>query len=442
MKRNIHILYLFVFLIAGFTSCEMKDDLFGKKPSREDLPKELGLLDLKLDPQKEKTISGNTTKASDTDENLDVSDFSIKIIDENGEVVEEYASYADIKEVLLAVGKYQVIATKGELKDAAYDTPYYEGKDSCEITSQEVSSLVTPCVLKNKKITVAYTKEFLKRFNDDYEIVMTNGSGILTLNSNEEKKPFFKTTDQLDFVLHATTRSGLETQYFCDLYNDPKVKEYNNIVVWLDVAPDTIPTPNPTPNPDPMPDPDPDPDDPEEKPDILQRPVIKVDIQLVEREYTITIPSDFVSGDNGGGDNGGGDNSGGGDEKPASSIQWSGTNLDSPITLTEENASSVKVVVDMTMPTGVAEMNVTISSNHSKFMEAVADIGNPFDMLNLNDAQSALLSPVSEGQKTVRFDVSNFMPLLKNFEGTHKFKIYLKDKNGVSSSKTLTIIAK
>lgn len=115
MKRKIHILYLFVFLIAGLTSCEMKDDLFGKKPSREDLPKEVGVLDLKLDPQKEETITGNRgTKA--TDESLDVKDFSVKILDENGEVVEEYASYADIDEVLLATGKYQVVATKGELK--------------------------------------------------------------------------------------------------------------------------------------------------------------------------------------------------------------------------------------------------------------------------------------------------------------------------------------
>ena len=296
MKRKIHILYLFVFLIAGLTSCEMKDDLFGKKPSREDLPKEVGVLDLKLDPQKEITITGNgETKA--TDESLDVNDFSVKILDENGEVVEEYASYADIDEVLLATGKYQVVATKGELKDAAYDTPYYEGKDTCTITSQEVSSLVTPCVLSNKKISVAYTDDFRDRFKDDYEIVMTNGNGVLTLKSDEEKKPFFKTTDQLDFTLHATTRSGLETQYFCDLYTDPTVKEYNNIVVWLDVAePDDPVEPDDPDNPDvPV-----DPEDPTETPDSLKRPVIKVDIQLVEREYTITIPSDFVAGDDGG----------------------------------------------------------------------------------------------------------------------------------------------
>lgn len=428
MKRNRHILYLFVFLIAGFTSCEMKDDLFGKKPSREDLPKEVGLLDLKLDPQKEKTITGNGTKASDTDESLDVSDFSVKIIDENGEVVEEYASYADIDEVLLATGKYQVVATKGELKDAAYDTPYYEGKDSCEITSQEVSSLVTPCVLSNKKITVAYTDEFLDRFKEDYEVVMTNGNGVLTLKSDEEKKPFFKTTDQLDFVLHATTRSGLETQYFCDLYNDPTVKEYNNIVVWLDVAPDTIPTP----------DPNPDPDDPVETPDSLKRPIIKVDIQLVEREYTITIPSDFVSGDDGG--NSGGDNGG----STTAKIKWSGTDISKPITLNSAGGSTPSVVVNISMPTGVEAMTVDISTTNSDFKEAVDLIGSHFDMLALTEKQLNLLSPVSKGQKTIAFDVSSFMPLLANelFAGTHRFKIYVKDQSGVSDSKTLTVIVK
>ena len=436
MKRKIHILYLFVFLIAGFTSCEMKDDLFGKKPSREDLPKEVGVLDLKLDPQKEKTITGNgETKA--TDESLDVNDFSVKILDENGEVVEEYASYADIDEVLLATGKYQVVATKGELKDAAYDTPYYEGKDTCTITSQEVSSLVTPCVLSNKKISVAYTDDFRDRFKDDYEIVMTNGNGVLTLKSDEEKKPFFKTTDQLDFTLHATTRSGLETQYFCDLYTDPTVKEYNNIVVWLDVAePDDPVEPDDPDNPDvPV-----GPEDPTETPDSLKRPVIKVDIQLVEREYTITIPSDFVAGDDGG--SGGSGDGGGGTTPTKPVIKGSGFDLDSPITLTDANASTLKVVIDMTLPTGVKAMTVNISSDNSDFTGAVADIGNPFDMLNLNSQQSALLAPVKSGQKTVKFDVSSFMSLLKNFEGTHKFRIYLEDLNGTSNTKTLTIIAK
>ncbi len=428
MKRNIHILYLFVFLMAGFTSCEMKDDLFGKKPSREDLPKEVGLLDLKLDPQMEKTITGNSTKA--TDESLDVKDFSVKILDENGEVVEEYASYADIDEVLLATGKYQVVATKGELKDAAYDTPYYEGKDSCTITSQEVSSLVTPCVLSNKKITVAYTDDFLERFKEDYEVVMTNGNGVLTLKSDEEKKPFFKTTDQLDFMLHATTRTGLETQYFCNLYNDPTVKEYNNIVVWLDVAPDSIPDPNPDPD-EPI-----DPDEPVETPDSLKRPVIKVDIQLVEREYTITIPSDFVSGDGNGGGNGGGSTI----SSPV--IKGDGFDLGTPVTLTDANAASLKIVINMTLPTGVKAMTVDISSSDDLFTSAVASIGNPFDMLALNETQAALLSPVKKGQEKVVFDVSGFMTLLKNFKGTHKFKIYLEDLNGTSNTKTLTIIAK
>lgn len=36
------------------------------------------------------------------------------------------------------------------------------------------------------------------------------------------------------------------------------------------------------------------------------------------------------------------------------------------------------------------------------------------------------------------------MPLLANelFAGTHKFKIYVKDQNGVSDTKTLTVIVK
>lgn len=435
MKTKIYNLCIVALLSASFSSCELKDDLFGKKHPAANLPDNMGMLDLKLDPQKEVTGVGNATRA--TDESLDVNDFAIQILDEKGNLVESYDSYADIEEVYLNTGTYHIVAKKGVLKDAGYDMPYYEGNDTCVINSKEVAQVVTPCVLSNKKITVAYTDEFLERFKNDYEVVMTNGNGVLTLKSNEERKPFFKTTDQLDFVLHATTTAGLDMQYYCDLYNDKKVKEYNNIVVWLDVAPDTIPTPDPTPDPDPNPDPTPDPDPTPS--DSLKRPIIKVDIQLVEKNYTIEIPSNFIPGEGGGGTDTP-DNPGGSTSKPI--IKGDGFDMDSPITITSATAGSTKVVVNMTLPTGVESMKVTISSDNSSFMGAVADIGNPFDMLNLNSMQSNLLESVKKGQKSVRFDVSSFMSLLTGFPGTHKFKIDLKDQNGQSNSKTLTIIAK
>lgn len=462
MKKYIYIIGLFVGLIVAFASCEMKQDLTGglKVPGQNSgdstkIPNDqMGLLSLKLDPQKEVSAPGNTPATKATDDALDVKDFSIQILSEDGTVVRQYKSYADIDELLLPAGSYQVIAAKGELKDAAYDNPYYQGTQFFTIKPKEVAEVLTSCALSNKKISIKFSDDFLNRFEADYDIVMTNGLGVLTSYAGDAKTPYFKTTDNLDFILHATTKKGLDVSYHCDLFKDPTVKDYNNIVVELDVVPDTIPSipdPNPKPDPDPDPDPNPGPDpDPGVKPDTLQRPVIKVDVRLIEQEYIIQIPSNFVpsgdgggSGDGDGGDGGSGGGDGGGSTLSKPTIKGDGFDIDRDvISLTKANAASTKVVINIVLPTGVSAMKVTISSDNKDFMGAVADIGNPFDMLNLNSSQAALLSPVKKGDKSVKFDVSGFMGLLVNFEGTHKFKIDVDDANGTKNSKTLTIKAK
>ncbi|MCC8172410.1 MAG: DUF4493 domain-containing protein [Parabacteroides sp.] len=405
-------------LLVLLAACEMKDDLTGKTKvpgsNQEVDPNQLGVINLKLDPQKEKSVVGNTTKA--TDEELDVNDFAVQVLDEDGKVVNEYDSFADIEELRLPAGNYQIVASKGELKNAAFDAPYYKGEEKCVVNPLEVADVVTPCVLDNKKVSLFFSEEFADYFLDDYDIVMTNGIGVLTAHAGENRTPYFKTTDQLDFTLRATTKNGEDVNYYCDLYNDPKVKDYNNVVVALDIVKPSEP----------------------EVPDIpgggtgeAERPLIKIDVSLVEREYVIEIPSNIVSG----GDEEGGDTL----TKP--SIEGDGFDLDKPVILTSANAKDTKVVINIELPTGVSAMKVNINSTDAGFMSAVADIGNPFDMLHLNDMQSGLLDAVKAGQKTIRFDVSSFMELLINFPGTHTFTIAVDDRNGTKNSKTLTIKA-
>lgn len=410
-------------LLVLLAACEMKDDLTGKTKvpgsNQEVDPNQLGVINLKLDPQKEKSVVGNTTKA--TDEELNVNDFAVQVLDEEGKVVNEYDSYADIDELRLPAGNYQIVASKGELKNAAFDAPYYKGEEKCVVNPLEVADVVTPCVLDNKKVTLFFSDEFNDYFTDDYDIVMTNGVGVLTAHAGENRTPYFKTTDQLDFTLHATTKDGQDVNYYCDLYNDPQVKDYNNVVVALDIVKPSEPEVPDTP------------DTPGGSTGEAERPLIKIDVTLVEREYKIEIPSNIVSG---GGEEEGGDTL----SKPT--IKGNGFDLDKPVVLTPANAKDTKVVIDIELPTGVSSMKVTINSTDAGFMGAVGDIGNPFDMLHLNSTQAGLLEEVKAGQKTIRFDVSSFMELLINFPGVHTFTIAVDDRNGTKNSKTLTIQVK
>lgn len=410
-------------LLVLLAACEMKDDLTGKTKvpgsNQEVDPNQLGVINLKLDPQKEKSVVGNTTKA--TDEELNVNDFAVQVLDEEGKVVNEYDSYADIDELRLPAGNYQIVASKGELKNAAFDAPYYKGEEKCVVNPLEVADVITPCVLDNKKVTLFFSDEFNDYFTDDYDIVMTNGVGVLTAHAGENRTPYFKTTDQLDFTLHATTKDGQDVNYYCDLYNDPQVKDYNNVVVALDIVKPSEPEVPDTP------------DTPGGSTGEVERPRIKIDVTLLEREYVIEIPSNIVSG---GGEEEGGDTL----DKP--SIKGNGFDLDKPVVLTPANAKETEVIIDIELPTGVSAMKVTINSNHEEFTGAVSDIGNPFDMLHLNSMQAGLLEEVKAGQKTIRFDVSNFMSLLVGFPGVHTFTIAVNDQNGTKNSKTLTIQVK
>lgn len=410
-------------LLMLLAACEMKDDLTGKTKvpgsNQEVDPNQLGVINLKLDPQKEKTVVGNTTKA--TDDELDVSEFAVQVLDEEGKVVNEYDSYADIDELRLPAGNYQIVASKGELKNAAFDAPYYKGEEKCVVNPLEVADVITPCVLDNKKVTLFFSDEFNEYFTDDYDIVMTNGVGVLTAHAGENRTPYFKTTDQLDFTLHATTKDGQDVNYYCDLYNDPQVKDYNNVVVALDIVKPSEPEVPDTP------------DTPGGGTGEVERPLIKIDVTLVEREYTIEIPSNIVSG--------GGEEEGG-DILAKPSIKGNGFDLDKPVVLTPENAKETKVVIDIELPTGVSAMKVNIGSTDETFVAAVEAIGNPFDMLKLNPTQATLLDPVKAGQKTIRFNVSGFMELLVNFPGVHTFTIAVDDRNGTKNSKALTIQVK
>lgn len=424
MKRYTCICCLFLGLIAMLASCEMKQDLTGKikVPGTDSIIDRnlMGVINLKLDPQKEKAVIGNTTKA--TDDALDVNDFEVQVLDEEGNAVKKFDSYADIDELLLPAGNYQIVAAKGDLKEAGFDNPYYKGEKQCVVNPKEVAEVVTPCVLENKKISLLFSEEFKARFSGDYDIILTNGQGVLTAHSGEQRTPYFKTTDQLDFTLHATTTEGLDVNYYCNLYNDPQVKEYNNVVVSLDVVSGNDPV-----DPD-----DPDtPDTPDGGTGEAERPLIKVDVSLVEKEYTIVIPSDFVSG--------------GGDEDPSASKPTIVGVIPADITKPYTVDANSKVQVDITASEGLKGLIVKIeSATLAPLLPAVG--GDTFDMLNLTEVQKNLFSEMklpSKGQKTTtRFDVSGFMELLESFSGTHKFHITATDMKNEKIEATLTLVVK
>ena len=457
MKR--YILYIIGMLLPLLTACEMKKDLFGGGV-KEEAPSydNLGLLDIEIQAEREAELRADGSVSVEESNALKPDEFAIEIADSTGQVVKSFPSLAAMKEageLLLPVGTYSVHAAYGSDVNAGFNSPYYAGDTTCVVSEKEVSKVVTKCVLQNKKVQFDVNEEFLSMFAPDYSIVVDNGLGVLTLTPEQLGSAFLKNTGTLRFSLYATTYDGQVHTYTSDLSGNDQVLAHNNIYVELGAVP-TIPDqpggvdPEEPEEPE-MPE---DPEEPEEpdqpKPDVPVAPVIKVDVTLIEKDYVIEIPSNFVENSKPG--TGGGDtpstpdNPGesGGETVVKPSIKGDGFNIDSPVSLTPANSSSLKVRIAISTPEQLASLRVTIKSAVLEPILSEMDLAT-FDMCNLNDKQASNLTKLGlaippKGSTSTIFDLTPFMGMLADlYAGDYAFEMKVTDQKGQSATKTLTI---
>ena len=451
------ILYILLFCLPFLFSCEMKKDLLdGGKDSEDGKPtyENVGMLDLKLKPEKEAKVPGTKVDNDSSEDELNPNDFTVAILDSIGQTVKEYASYADMNgdgALLLPVGKYLIKASSGTDLNAGYNSPYYVGDTTCVVSEKEVVTVVAECKLGNKKVQFLCDEDFLAQFSDDYYIVIDNGAGVLTLTKDEMRIAYLKNTGTLRFTMYATTHDNKTRTYSYDLSKEDLVQSHNNILISLGTVSADPDTPGGDDGNDPS---DPDepevPDDPEpENPEVpevpVKAPLIKVDVSLVEKDYVIEIPSDFVESDKpdtpGDDDNTGGDDNPGGDEQKKIAITGSLDGKSFNLGTTQTVTSSSKVVINLYLPTGLAGLDV--------YVEIGSEIKLPLDLLDsasiaeVNGILAGLgkkLTVPSKGEKgNLKFDISPFMGML---DTSNSFKVSLKDKNGESTSATIKLTKK
>lgn len=445
MKKH-HILHLlFAGILLWATSCEMEKELRGKTetPGSSQTKEVQGGLQLTLNPLREASVTLKSGTTGETEE-LSPDHFNISIYNAAGTLVHYFKSYREMLDessvLMLAEGTYTVKATLGELHEAAFDAPYYEGTGTITVNAREIATVTMDCVLANKKISIEVSENFLKNFWPNYTIILTNGRGILTQKHQDSRTAYFKDNGQLDFIIHVTTAAGKSLTYSVNLYNNELLNEYNNVLVNLDILESLEPQEPTLPNPD-DPDPNPEPENPEPEPGTegTAAPTIKVDVSLVEREYVIEIPSDFIDPEEGGGDN-----PGGSETNPPT---ITGNGLSAPITLTVAEArggATVKLNIDS--PNGLKNLYIQISSSSDGFIEALTEmtLEKQFDMMNLTAMQEEMLTAVNlskpQGAYSNVFDISDFVPMIAVFgSGDYSFRLTVVDQEGQSVTKTLTI---
>lgn len=174
MLKIINSMALAIILVAGLSSCEMKDEILGKDLMSGDT----GLLSLNVETGK---ASRGTTDQVDQ--------FPVTITGKDVDYTKKFDSYADLRtegEVTLPVGTYTIEAcSPGEFLSKMYE-PFYGGKlENVKIEKGQTSEISVVCTMQNVKISIDLTEEFLATY-DDWEFNVTDNKGHIETYTKSE----------------------------------------------------------------------------------------------------------------------------------------------------------------------------------------------------------------------------------------------------------------
>lgn len=180
-------------LCAGLVSCEMKDELKGSGAGTS----EVGYLNLGVAVNaSQNSVVSRADNANDDGDNVGVAvsadEFPVTITGvTDPSYSKEYESYAALKaenggKVELPIGEYTVTAHSNAELEPQMATPYYEGTTPIKITAGVESSAEVKCTMKNMKIQLTYTANFLTKFESWYITINDGSDNILNFDETDK----------------------------------------------------------------------------------------------------------------------------------------------------------------------------------------------------------------------------------------------------------------
>ena len=396
MKSLQQIQFILLVVLIALTACHSEKVSF-----QMDTFGQLKLSSMQVTADTEPLVTASRVSA-------DIKDYLITVYAADGGKLQEW-KYAEMPEIFtLKTGTYKLVAHAPEVTDAAFDTPYCaSAEESFEIRQDEITEIgEVKCTLHNVKVTVKYEDKLMALLGDNVKVTVKVGEEKLEYTKDETKSGFFHgkaENNVVDVVFQGSvegepvsiTRSYAEIALGTELIVTYKYKES---VTGID--PGTGGS--------------------------FHAPGISVDEKLIAvNETGAVLPEEDEILDFG---------------KPA--IEGDGFDLSQPVTNLNQ-----KVVVNLMAPDGIAHVKVEIASENETFAGVIQEMfGGPFDLADpgtLEETLKGLKLPVSEqviNQQLVKFDVTEFMPLLKGeFAGIHRFIIEVVDNNNSSVKATLTV---
>lgn len=361
-------------------------------------------------------------------------DFIITITEKSTNQKINSWSYSEMPEVCtLITGTYIIKAESCELQPSAWDKPYYVDQKEFKVEVDKVTAIGDlVCVLKNVKVTVEFSQDLLKIMGDDcnVKVELGKGKGDLGLNftKSEQRAAYFAVEEESN-ILVATFQGTIDGYYDTTVstFEDVKAGEWRILRYSLKS--------NNQEN--------------EENGSFNTQLSVDASCTTVEKDVQVDVNEDVIEDpdpepkpDNGGDEPG--DNPG--DEpQPADGPVITALTFDIKEAQTVSDNLEIKINVSSELP--LAGLVVDIDSEQLTPMLPGVGLDSHLDLVNPGSMKEGLIGlgfPVEDeilGKTEVSFDITQFVPMLAAFPGTHKFILTATDEAGNETTETLTLIA-
>lgn len=435
-------------LIIGLSSCEMRDELWGKG---EVGPND-GVLELDLSSlyngvkisRATDAVDNGTTTGNFNEEDINIDNYTLVVTKTDTQEEVEKGLVSDLKNeegkvlIPLSEGDYSVKAYNYEGENVTVsERPFFKGEQTFSVKKGVSTGVDLSCKLACVEIELGVTESFTASFKDDYTVTVDNGEGATQVftKDNLDKKYYFKTPDQQDHLSAAIKATSIEGNFIeltATIQKPADAEGGHANLAGGDSFVINLTEDGAT--------------------DSYIKLGLEVDLTFTEVGETIEIPVENIIYDGPDVPEGGEDTD---PEEPegGNTLTVTGVPETYDLTLTGKVPT---IKVDMASERGIKSLVVSISSDNPVFPTLLAglDLAEPFDLCNLEDRSTAkdnllnlklileeVYAQLYAGTLTsYTFEVTSLVNMLpaSGLTGSHVFNLTISDGN-VTKEGALTV---
>ena len=141
------------------------------------------------------SIDVDASETTVTRATVDVSGFTVRILEGKTGLLKQSWIFSEMPEVItLPVGEYIAEVYNAEVKDAAFDAPYYYAKQNFTIAKNKITELnPMTCTLENVRVSVRYSDALKNVMASDVKVtVEVAAKNVLEFGASETRSGYFR----------------------------------------------------------------------------------------------------------------------------------------------------------------------------------------------------------------------------------------------------------